>query len=210
LVAVGHPRLSKDTGGIFEAMTHKVYVTGYRSLEEHEIVWPKRPFERVEDTGVGHSLDPNWWPISERSEAEAECAKLRGFGIHIGTHFCDFAVESLDNGTFAILCLSHPVELALAGAAKDQTADLDKRPYGVQCWSCQRPVLVGYVFLKEDAQINDLREKVTEIGGCVDCKTLLDNGYVCGAANHITSDVLVFADDAVPLYDAGVINPTLI
>lgn len=190
-------------------ITHKVYVTGYRPLEDPEIVPPKRPSEPLENIGVGHSLDSGWWSISSRVEAETECSKLRGWKIHVGAHYCDFAVESLEDGKFAIICLSHPVELALMGKVKEQTSNLEKRPYGVLCFSCQRPVLVGYTFLEDVATVEDLRGKITNLGGIADCNALMDDGSICGAANHVVREELVFADDAVSAYDAGLIEPTL-
>jgi hypothetical protein len=94
-------------------MTRKVYVSWYGPLPKDQILPPTRPFEQVEKTGVQYCAEPTW-TLHDRPSAEVECATLRNAGIHIGAHYCDFAVESLENGAFAIVCLTHPVDLKLA------------------------------------------------------------------------------------------------
>lgn len=37
-----------------------------------------------------------------------DCAMLRTASVSVGTHFCDFSVEELPSGQFAIICASHP------------------------------------------------------------------------------------------------------
>lgn len=100
-------------------MTRKVYVLGYRPLEDDQLILPKRPFERVEDLGVGYTDEPGW-TMADRREAEGECATLRGMAVRVGMHYCDFAVETLDTGEFTIVCLSHPTEFALSRPVADR------------------------------------------------------------------------------------------
>ena len=96
-------------------MTRKVYVLGYRPKEDEDDKWlpPPKPW-RVEDYVMGCSAGPEW-TFPDRSLAEDELVELRKMGFHFGEHYCDFAVETLDDGEFALVCLSHPAELKLAG-----------------------------------------------------------------------------------------------
>ena len=38
----------------------------------------------------------------------AELSALRSMSIHVGEHYCDFALEKLVEDEFAIVCESHP------------------------------------------------------------------------------------------------------
>jgi hypothetical protein len=95
-------------------MTNKVYISGYRYLNNDEITLPKRPFEPLEDAALCGGVVPSRI-FSERSEAEGICAELRGMNFHDGPHRCNFLVESLDGG-FVIVCLDHPTDLSLSPA----------------------------------------------------------------------------------------------
>jgi|ERR1700733_3786554 hypothetical protein len=94
-------------------MTRKAYVQGYSPIPEDKIEPPTRPFEPVENYVVGYCAEPEW-TLPDRPSAEIECGILRRMGVHIGPHYCEFAVESLDNGEFAIVCLTHPEHLKLS------------------------------------------------------------------------------------------------
>lgn len=100
-------------------MTHKVYVLGYRTVDDDKIP-PKRPFEGAQNIGVNYSAEPDWL-LPDRSTAEIECASLRGMDVHVGSHYCNFAVETVDDGQFAIACLSHPKDLRLAQSLNGAT-----------------------------------------------------------------------------------------
>jgi len=41
-------------------------------------------------------------------EAQDQCRYLRTLRIRVGPHYCDFSVEELPDGGFAIVCLPHP------------------------------------------------------------------------------------------------------
>lgn len=100
-------------------MTPKAYALFYRPIDEDKIVPPLRPFDPVENYEVGYCAEPEW-SFPDRQIAEVECAALRRMNVHIGAHFCDFAVESLENGAFAIVCLSHPENLMLSKIHRGQ------------------------------------------------------------------------------------------
>jgi hypothetical protein len=85
-----------------------------------------------------------------------------------------------------------------------QDADtLAKRPYGYVCWSCRQESLLGYVWLRSDAQNEDLQRDPqvdSEVGCSVSCKHK-DSGHECGAANHITRDQIVLVDESLAAPD---------
>ena len=88
----------------------KVYVRGYRQKDKDKVLPPKRPFDPIEDVDVQYCKEPDW-KIPLRELAEPELRILCGMHVHIGLHYCEFSVEELPDGAFAIVCLSHP-ELA--------------------------------------------------------------------------------------------------
>jgi len=96
-------------------MTRKVFVLGYRLLNEDEIVPLNRPGERLENIGVRYTAEPRW-TLYDRQEAVRECDGLKAMGVHIGDHYCDFAIERLKSGEHAIVCRDHPADLALAAS----------------------------------------------------------------------------------------------
>jgi hypothetical protein len=85
----------------------KVYVRGYRPKDEDKIPPPKRPFDLVENVDVQFSEAPEW-KIDLRELAESELRILTGMHVHVGQHYCEFAVEDLPEGEFAIVCPAHP------------------------------------------------------------------------------------------------------
>ena len=85
----------------------KVYVRGYRQKNADEVHPHKRPFERVEDIEVQYSNEPDW-KIAFRELAESELRILTDMRVHVGLYNCEFAVEDLPEGEFAIICPSHP------------------------------------------------------------------------------------------------------
>lgn len=88
----------------------KVYVLGYRQKDEDKVQPPKRPFDPIENVDVQYCKEPDW-KIALRELAESELLILCAMRVHVGSHYCEFSVEELPEGAFAIVCLSHP-ELA--------------------------------------------------------------------------------------------------
>jgi hypothetical protein len=85
----------------------KVYVLGYQQKDEDKVEPPKRPFDHVENVDVQYCKEPEW-KIMLRGLAESELRILRDMRVHVGSHYCEFSVEELPEGEFAIVCLSHP------------------------------------------------------------------------------------------------------
>lgn len=85
----------------------KVYVRGYRQKDADKVQPPKRPFERVENVEVQYCKKPDW-KIAFRELAESELSILAELRVHVGSHYCEFAIEELPEGEFAIICPSHP------------------------------------------------------------------------------------------------------
>jgi hypothetical protein len=85
----------------------KVYVRGYQQKDADKVQPPRRPFERVEDVEVEYCKEPDW-RIAFRELAESELKILTDMCVHVGSHYCEFAVEELPEGEFAIICPSHP------------------------------------------------------------------------------------------------------
>jgi len=94
-------------------MTRKVYVTHPVPLNRHEITPSTRRDKRLDDTGIFFTTEPTWI-MTHRATAETRCAGLDLMRVHINSQVCEFAVESLHNGRFTVVCLNHPKELALA------------------------------------------------------------------------------------------------
>lgn len=88
----------------------KVYVLGYRTRDEE---WGVilRPLENID---VAYSKAPEW-KLSHAELADLERMSLEKMNVHVGEHYCKFSVEDLNDGEFAIVCLSHP-ELAAKSA----------------------------------------------------------------------------------------------
>jgi len=86
----------------------KVYVRGYGPLRKEEISPQRRPFDPIQDHGVEYRATPDDWKMSTRDEAEMHCQDLNRMQVHVGPHYCEFSVEELPEGDFAIVCLSHP------------------------------------------------------------------------------------------------------
>jgi hypothetical protein len=91
----------------------KVYVLGYDTREDHTPPPPPRPFTRLENIDVGYSGTPAW-KMESLYEAEVELATLRRMDVHVGSHYCQFEVEALSEGAFALVCTNHPDHLKLA------------------------------------------------------------------------------------------------
>ena len=85
----------------------KVYVRGYRQKDADEAQPLKRPVERIEDVEVQYCKEPDW-RIAFRDLAESESKILTEMRVHVGPHYCEFVVEELPEGKFAIVCPSHP------------------------------------------------------------------------------------------------------
>lgn len=93
----------------------KAYVLGYRTKTDEEIEAQRRtavPFARIEEIEVQYHSRPVWRIPSH--EAEWRCAELQRSRIHVGQHYCEFSLEELPEGNFAIVCESHPSELRTA------------------------------------------------------------------------------------------------
>jgi hypothetical protein len=56
---------------------------------------------------VQFTKDPHW-TLPAKEQAESERFILQRQGVFAGEHFCEFAVEELPDGKFAIFCPNHP------------------------------------------------------------------------------------------------------
>lgn len=81
----------------------KVYVRGYATVEQPS---QTRPFMPVDNVVVEYSETPEW-RVSV-FHADYELRTLRGVGVHVGEHYCDFVLEKLAEDEYAIVCESHP------------------------------------------------------------------------------------------------------
>jgi hypothetical protein len=92
----------------------KMYVHGYwpRAIGTEQ---PGRPsVVPFENTEVAFSMTPAW-RIATLLLAQRECEILQGMHVKVGYHhYCEFSVEELHEGEFAIVCLSHPDPLSKA------------------------------------------------------------------------------------------------
>jgi hypothetical protein len=86
-----------------------VYVVGYRPRKLGEIVQGQqlRPSDPP-DSVVAYSRVPGSWVIGDFELANTECRILSGMHVNVGLHYCQFEVETLAEGKFAIACKSHP------------------------------------------------------------------------------------------------------
>jgi hypothetical protein len=69
-----------------------------------------KPKRNLADGFEGHSVDYSDQPklrFAIRGDAEGYRQALQGWGVHVGSHYCDFALDPLSNGEFAIVCTSH-------------------------------------------------------------------------------------------------------
>ena len=83
----------------------KIYVCGYDQILDEKQASRLRIKPR--QIVVKYCTDPV--PLfNTRLEANMDCAMLRTASVSVGTHFCDFSVEELPSGQFAIICASHP------------------------------------------------------------------------------------------------------
>jgi hypothetical protein len=62
--------------------------------------------ENPEKIEVSYSQQPSW-KISALESAQAELRILQGLAVHVGLHRCEFSIEELPDGEFAIVCLAH-------------------------------------------------------------------------------------------------------
>jgi hypothetical protein len=85
----------------------KVYVRGYQQKDADKVQPSKHPFEGVSDVEVQYCEEPDW-RIAFREMADSELRILTDMRVHVGLHYCEFAVEELPKGEFAIICPSHP------------------------------------------------------------------------------------------------------
>lgn len=82
----------------------KVYVDGYKPKKK---VIEGKQFDSYPEHEVFYSKEPRW--TMDRDTAESEFKIMNNlFRFHVGTHYCNFTVEALADGQFAIVCLSHP------------------------------------------------------------------------------------------------------
>jgi hypothetical protein len=81
----------------------RVYVDDYKPKKR---IIEGNIIEIYPEHEVFYSKEPRW--KMRRSEAEAECTTLRNIAVRVGVHVCDFTVEELTTGEFAIVCSSHP------------------------------------------------------------------------------------------------------
>lgn len=89
----------------------KAYVLGYRPMTEEELKPDSGASWRGSgpmpaSTLVAYSDKPEW-VIPSGDEAEMECKTLNRLNVHVGTHLCNFSVEELPSGEFAVICADH-------------------------------------------------------------------------------------------------------
>jgi hypothetical protein len=99
----------------------KVYVRGYGPLREDETPPQRYPFEPKENYGVEYRPTPDDWTMSTRDEAEMHCRDLTRLQAHVGPHYCEFSVQELPEGAFAIASLA----LAWIGLNNDFSANMN-------------------------------------------------------------------------------------
>jgi hypothetical protein len=88
----------------------KVYVYGYRARTDEEIEAERRklpPFTLIEPVIVSYHENPEW-RIPLESEAVWRRDELQNALVHVGPHYCEFSIEELPEGDFAIVCAEHP------------------------------------------------------------------------------------------------------
>lgn len=49
------------------------------------------------------------WRYGSRQQAEAVCRDLNKLGVRTGSHQCSFAVDSLPDHDYGIICVCHPL-----------------------------------------------------------------------------------------------------
>jgi hypothetical protein len=57
---------------------------------------------------VDYGDGPASWKIANRYAADMHCKTLRSFGVHVGEHYCNFAVHELESCEFAIVAPHTP------------------------------------------------------------------------------------------------------
>ena len=81
-----------------------VYVLGYHANPRE-----KNPEERVNP--LGHEVEYSDKPelvFDAPETAGMHCEVLNGMQVYVGEHYCQFEIEKLNDGQFAIVCKSHP------------------------------------------------------------------------------------------------------
>jgi hypothetical protein len=78
-------------------------VRGYDQERVPETAEPSLPTVLVD-----FRPSPDEWTMSLIEDAQSRCRELNGFRVHIGLHYCQFEVEEVQPGKFAIVCKSHP------------------------------------------------------------------------------------------------------
>jgi hypothetical protein len=87
----------------------KAYVLDYQPLPEQQTT--KMLIRRGEEKPAQYRIlfgHRPAWALGEKSVAKAECAILNSLGIQVGQHHCQFEVEEVKIGIFAIVCKGHP------------------------------------------------------------------------------------------------------
>jgi len=83
------------------------YVQGYDSLHEARRA-KDADGESITEWIIGYSTAPDW-RFSTRGEAEVALSDLNEKQFHVGLHYCEFAIQELPEGDFAIACITHPM-----------------------------------------------------------------------------------------------------
>jgi hypothetical protein len=65
---------------------------------------------------IEYTYRPDWM-IASREAANEHCAALRSHGDYVREHHCEFAVEELTDGMFAIVCATLPESLRIGSPA---------------------------------------------------------------------------------------------
>jgi glutaredoxin len=90
---------------------------------------------------------------------------------------------------------------------------LEKRLYAIRCWHCKQQIPLDVVWVRKNVQLEELRNKLeaegAAIGGHVSCPYILSDGHKCGSANHVTKDLIEFAEVTLETQELRVIPPSL-
>lgn len=82
-----------------------MYLYGYKSTPEAE--QPRDPHRPWDNVDVCYTPDPQYtWPLEW---ATIHCKEINGMRAHVGEHYCQFEVEEVQEGKFAIVCKTHPL-----------------------------------------------------------------------------------------------------
>jgi hypothetical protein len=93
----------------------KAYVLYYGpdpTFEKEEETAEEREARLLRPPIVQYGSYPGW-TLPERHLAEIALLEVNRMGVSVNEHWCEFAVDDLPEGGFAIYCTNHPKHLGL-------------------------------------------------------------------------------------------------